>query len=150
MAESGSAGNRSWIRIVVLLAVVFSVAGVLAIKDRGKSPAMIAEQGAEQEATPATGKLPRMLDLGADKCIPCKTMAPILEKLKSDLTGQCEIDFIDVWKNPKEGPKYGIKVIPTQIFFDADGQELFRHQGFFSREDILGVFAKHGITFKGV
>ena len=91
--------------------------------------------------------LPRMIDLGADKCIPCKTMAPILEQLKSDLAGQCDIVFIDVWKNPKEGPKYGIKVIPTQVFYDAAGQELFRHEGFFSREDILGAFAEHGLTF---
>ena len=137
---NGSGNSRNWIRIVILLAVVFSVAGVLAIKDRGQ------DQAGEPSVVIAE-TLPRMIDLGADKCIPCKTMAPILEQLKSDLAGQCDIVFIDVWKNPKEGPKYGIKVIPTQVFYDAAGQELFRHEGFFSREDILGAFAEHGLTF---
>ena len=145
MTDSQTRRGRSWIRIVILLVVVFSVAGVLAIKDRGPIDEMANEQNSL-----VSENLPKMIDLGADKCIPCKTMAPILAKLKTDLTGQAEIVFIDVWKNPDEGPKYGIKVIPTQIFFDADGQELFRHEGFFSREDILGAFDKHGITFNEI
>lgn len=135
--------RRGWIRIAILLSVVFAVAAVLAMKDRGTAPDV-------PDAAPTTevaAALPRLIDLGADKCIPCKTMAPILEQLKTDLAGRCEVNFIDVWKNPDEGPKYGIKVIPTQIFFDAAGNELFRHEGFFSREDILGTFAEHGITF---
>ena len=148
MADEGPGKNRGWIRIVILLAVVFAVAGVLALKDQGGSTAGSPE--VDPVAATETGKLPRMLDLGADKCVPCKMMAPILEQLKSDLAGQCEIVFIDVWKNPKEAPKHGIKVIPTQIFFGLDGQEFFRHEGFFSREDILATFAKHGYTFKGI
>ena len=153
MAADGSGRKGSWIRIVILLAVVFSVAGVLAIKDRAGSPAgdpaAAPDTGPDPIAAPAaaTESLPRLIDLGADKCIPCKMMAPILEKLKTDLAGQCEIVFIDVWKNPQESPKYGIKAIPTQIFFGPDGQEFFRHQGFFSREDILAAFTEHGITF---
>jgi len=89
-------------------------------------------------------KLPRLVDLGADKCIPCKMMAPILEELKSEYKGKLEVVFIDVWKNPQEGPKYKIRVIPTQIFFDASGKELFRHEGFFSKEDILAEWKKLG------
>jgi thioredoxin 1 len=89
--------------------------------------------------------LPRMVDLGADKCIPCKLMAPILDQLKKDFAGRLQVDFIDVWKNPNEATKYGIKVMPTQIFFAPDGKELFRHEGFFSREDILGKWKELGI-----
>ena len=89
-------------------------------------------------------KLPRLVDLGADKCIPCKMMAPTLEELKSEYKGKLEVVFIDVWKNPQEGPKYKIRVIPTQIFFDVDGKELFRHEGFFSKEDILAKWKKLG------
>ena len=78
-----------------------------------------------------TGKdLPVLIDLGSDECIPCKLMAPIIEELKSKYEGTLIVDFIDVWKNPDEGPKYNIKLIPTQIFFDASGKELFRHEGF--------------------
>jgi thioredoxin 1 len=89
--------------------------------------------------------LPRLVDLGADKCIPCKKMAPILEELKSEYEGRLIVDFIDVWKNPDEAPKYGVKLIPTQIFFDASGKELFRHEGFYSKEDILSKWAELGV-----
>lgn len=82
-------------------------------------------------------RLPRMVDLGADKCVPCKAMAPILRDLKAEYKGKVEVEFIDVWKDPNPGKQYRIRVIPTQIFFDAQGKELFRHEGFYSREDIL-------------
>jgi len=93
-------------------------------------------------------KLPRLVDLGADKCIPCKMMAPILEELSVEYKGKLQVVFIDVWKNPQEGPKYKIRVIPTQIFFDADGKELFRHEGFFSKEDILAKWKKFGVNLE--
>ena len=70
-------------------------------------------------------KLPKLIDLGADKCIPCKAMAPILKDLKKDYAGRMDVEFIDVWKNPDAGKAYKIKLIPTQIFFDASGKELF-------------------------
>ena len=47
------------------------------------------------------------------------------------------MEFIDVWKNPDAGKPYGIRTIPTQIFYDARGRELFRHEGFFPKKDIL-------------
>jgi thioredoxin 1 len=99
----------------------------------------------DQSAAPA--QLPKLIDLGADKCIPCKKMAPILEALREDFAGQFEVVFIDVWKNRQAAGPYGIKLIPTQIFFDADGNELFRHEGFFSREDILGKWSELGYAF---
>jgi thioredoxin 1 len=85
------------------------------------------------------------VDLGADKCIPCKMMAPILEDLKNTYVGKLEVEFIDVWKNSGAGEPYGIRVIPTQIFFSADGKELFRHEGFFSKEDILAKWKEFGV-----
>ena len=75
-------------------------------------------------------------------------MAPILEELKSECKGKLEVIFIDVWKNPQEGPKYKIRVIPTQIFFDASGKELFRHEGFFSKEDILAKWKGFGVNLE--
>jgi len=89
--------------------------------------------------------LPKLIDLGADKCIPCKMMAPILDELKSEYEGSLIVEFIDVWKNPDEAPKYGIKLIPTQIFFDASGKEIFRHEGFISKEDILAKWQELGV-----
>ena len=72
-------------------------------------------------------------------------MAPILEALKKDFAGKLEVTFIDVWQNPKEAKKYGIELIPTQIFYGADGRELERHQGFMSREEILAQWKAVGV-----
>jgi thioredoxin 1 len=94
-------------------------------------------------------KLPKLVDLGADKCIPCKMMAPVLKELKTEYAGRMDVEFIDVWKNPEAGKSYKIKLIPTQIFFDAAGKELFRHEGFFGKEDILAKWKKLGIDLKG-
>jgi len=89
--------------------------------------------------------LPRLVDLGADKCIPCKMMAPILEELKKEYAGRMDVEFIDVWKNPGAGRQYGVQMIPTQIFYSADGKERFRHQGYFAKEDILAKWKELGV-----
>jgi thioredoxin 1 len=99
---------------------------------------------APADAVPA--KLPRLVDLGAKKCIPCKMMAPILDELKKEYAGRMEVEFIDVWANPDAGKKYGIQMIPTQIFYDASGKELFRHSGFFAKEDILAKWKELGVN----
>ncbi len=90
-------------------------------------------------------KLPRLVDLGASKCIPCRMMAPILEDLKKGYEGRMDVAFIDVWKSPESGKAYGVKIIPTQIFYSADGKELFRHEGFFGKEDILSKWKELGV-----
>ena len=97
---------------------------------------------------PVKKALPRLLDLGADKCVPCKKMAPILDEMKETFKEQLVVDFVDVWKNKAEAEKYGIKSIPTQIFFDAEGKELFRHMGFFPRADMLAKWKELGYDFK--
>lgn len=96
-----------------------------------------------------SGKLPKLIDLGADKCIPCKMMAPILKELKTEYAGRMDVEFIDVWKSPDAGKPYKIRLIPTQIFFDASGKELFRHEGFFGKEDILKKWKEVGVDLKG-
>ncbi len=104
----------------------------------------------EPPATPEPPKpLPKLLDLGADKCIPCKQMAPILEELRVQYAGVFEVVFIDVWKNPAEADKYKIRIIPTQIFYGADGKELFRHTGFYSKEQILAKWRQLGVDVGG-
>lgn len=93
-----------------------------------------------------TPKLPRLVDLGAKQCIPCKKMAPILDELTSEYAGIMDVEFIDVWQkeNAVKAQKYGIESIPTQIFFDANGKELWRHEGYISKEDILAKLKSLG------
>lgn len=89
--------------------------------------------------------LPRLIDLGAGKCVPCKMMMPILEELRQEYKGKLEVTVIDITKDTAAAEQYDIWVIPTQLFFDASGKELFRHEGFFSKEDILAKWAELGI-----
>ncbi len=86
-----------------------------------------------------------MIDLGAKKCIPCKMMAPIMEKLEKVYRGKAAIIFIDVWENRSQAGRFGIQVIPTQIFFDREGKEVYRHVGFMSEEAIVGTLEKMGV-----
>jgi len=128
---------KAVLEVVVLLLIV-------SIGPPGCRKGPESEQHNTSPAVDATG-LPRLLDLGAGKCIPCKMMAPILEELKTEYAGAMEVVFIDVWQDKDAGQKYGIQSIPTQIFYDASGKELFRHEGFFAKEDILAKWKELGI-----
>ena len=86
-----------------------------------------------------------MVDLGAKKCIPCKMMAPILAKLEKAYAGKAAIVFIDVWENKDQAPRFKVRVIPTQIFFNEKGKEVFRHVGFFDEKSIVEQLNKMGI-----
>lgn len=87
-----------------------------------------------------------MIDLGAEECTPCKMMVPILEELKKEYDGKADIIFIDVWKDPGQAKKFGVRAIPTQIFFDADGREFYRHTGFMDKKRIVDIFSRMGVS----
>jgi thiol-disulfide isomerase/thioredoxin len=74
-------------------------------------------------------------------------MAPILEELKKEYAGRLRVDFIDVWENPDAGKPYGIRLIPTQVFLAPDGKELWRHEGFLGKEEILAKWTELGYDF---
>ncbi len=139
--------NRKLLTNLVVFAAVVTLVGTVAILRDGGEALSAADAGTDGQAAPAASMssgLPRMVDLGADKCIPCKKMAPILAELKSEFAGRATIEFIDVWKNPAAGEPYGVRVIPTQIFFDRDGTEVWRHEGFLSREAIVAKLHELG------
>jgi thioredoxin 1 len=86
-----------------------------------------------------------MIDLGANQCVPCKMMAPILEEVKAEYKGKAAIVFLDVWKNPAPAKQFKIRVIPTQIFFNEKGEEVLRHEGFMDKKTIVATLAKLGV-----
>lgn len=94
--------------------------------------------------------LPKLLDLGAHECIPCKKMAPILDELTREYMGVFEVEFVDVWQaeNKPRAREHGVRSIPTQIFFAADGKELWRHVGFLSKGAILQKWEELGYDFE--
>jgi thioredoxin 1 len=89
--------------------------------------------------------LPVIADFGRGTCIPCKMMQPILEKLERDFKGKVSVLILDIREYSSLSQKYRITLIPTQIFFDASGEEVFRHRGFMPEEDIVSQLKKMGV-----
>ncbi len=85
------------------------------------------------------------IELGADRCIPCRAMQPIMREIAKEFKGQVQVVFYDVWKDPRPARIYGIQLIPTQVFIDQEGKEFFRHVGFFPKEEVLKVLRQKGV-----
>ena len=103
-----------------------------------------AEEAMDFSGLPIKGMV-TMIDLGAKKCIPCKMMAPILVKMEKEYQGKASIVFIDVWKHKGQAQRFQIRAIPTQIFFDVSGDEVYRHVGFMGEKEITQVLEKLGV-----
>jgi thioredoxin 1 len=93
---------------------------------------------------PVKGKV-TMIDLGATECIPCKMMAPIMEKMEKQYAEKATIVFIDVWKHKEQARRFGIRAIPTQLFFNENGKEVLRHVGFMSEKAIVNQLREMGV-----
>ncbi len=90
--------------------------------------------------------LPCLLELGSDSCRPCQMMQPVLADLRQAYSGKLQVDFIDVWKDESAGKRYAVQTIPTQIFYNANGKEVFRHVGYYPKEEILAKFKELHIS----
>ena len=139
------------IRILVYIVIaIVAVATIYNIqfknKPTGERVSGTAESGVRYDFNdlPVKGRV-TMIDLGATECVPCKMMATILEKLEAAYRDRAVIAFIDVWKHRDQAPRFGIRAIPTQVFFDADGKEVYRHQGFMSEAAIVEQLTRMGI-----
>ncbi len=116
---------------------------------------LLAMPGAAADPPPASAPavvrtgVPKLIDLGSTECVPCKLMWPALEKMKEEFTGKLTVEFVDVGKreNAALARQYSVKMIPTQVFLDADGKELWRHEGFISRHAMLEKFRDLGYAF---
>lgn len=100
---------------------------------------------AEEGVHSGSSGLPVLLVLGSEGCAPCKKMKPILNKLKSKYSEKFQVKYIDVQANKAAEAKYGVKAVPTQIFYDSKGREVFRHVGFYSKKEILTAWRDIGI-----
>jgi thioredoxin 1 len=124
-------------RLVIVVALVLAVAVTVALRRDNASPA----SGAPAFVGVA---VPRLVDVGADQCIPCKAMVPVLEDLRREYAGRLQVDFIDAWKHPEQAEPFNVYGIPVQIFLDPSGRELYRHVGFFSKDEILATWRRLG------
>lgn len=85
------------------------------------------------------------VELGSVNCIPCRQMQPIMKSIEEKYKGQVKVVFYDVWKDNKPAQKYGIQLIPTQVFLDENGKEFFRHEGFYPEEEIDKLMESKGL-----
>jgi thioredoxin 1 len=161
MKSKGAFMSKSG-KIIIVIVLIAIVGIVIAIKQQAKNSSLElaaaansdtatvskSENPGSSQAAEDSAKLPHLIDLGAGKCIPCKMMKPILDDLTQNYNEQFKVTFIDVWENTDQAKGYNVKMIPTQIFYDAEGKELFRHEGFYSKEDILGKWKELGIEME--
>ncbi len=134
---------RTLVAVALVAAIGMSVPVISAEKKASDKPAT--KQTKKDDSKKTEKPLPKLLDLGSDRCVPCKMMIPVMDQLKKDYKGQLKVQFIDVWKDRKAGEAYKISSIPTQIFYDAKGKELYRHVGYISAADIVAKFKDLGI-----
>lgn len=118
-------------KVAIAAALGVSVVFVLASKGERQPTPLHAEV-----QVVSSKPLPRLLELGSSKCTPCKAMKPILASLEQKYQGKLRVEFIDVWEDLRAGEEYEVESIPTQIFFDSTGKEVYRHQGFFPKDEI--------------
>ena len=135
-------------KLALIGLVVIAIAAVIGMSI-GQSASTAAEPAAATKPAVARTGVPKLIDLGSKECIPCKLMAPILEEMKKDLAGKLQVEFTDVGlkENLPLAKQYGVKLIPTQVFLDAEGKELWRHEGYISRYGILDKFRELGYAF---
>ncbi len=140
--------KNSLLKTLTLVIFIVAVVLILVFKNNNRIKTESEISVTSNTKTVAKEKLPKLLDLGAHKCVPCKMMMPILDTLRVVHKGKLEVEFIDVWQDREAGARYDIKSIPTQIIYDKTGKELFRHVGFWSREEIENKIKELGINLK--
>ena len=105
----------------------------------------VALAGVDPVAEARASGRPSMVDFGAEGCRPCDLMAPILEHLKKKHEGKANVVFVHVQKKPALARSYNVTSIPTQVFFDKGGKEVYRHTGFYSERRIERKLREMGV-----
>jgi len=132
VASDPPPGPSGRVRVTALLCLIAAVALVIYAKGR----TIPAPSRPSLASTSAEVALPTMVEVGSETCIPCKAMVPVLAELRRDYAGKLRVVFINFEKESEVAEKCGVKMIPTQIFLDQNGKELFRHEGFYAKGEI--------------
>jgi thioredoxin 1 len=103
------------------------------------------ESNSEEDMKKAfAGGKPLLVDFGANSCLPCRKLRPILKELSKELAGKAEILVIDVYKYQHLAKEYKIQALPTLVFFDNKGKEVFRHPGAMNKDQIVAKLKEIG------
>jgi thioredoxin 1 len=134
------------VNYVILLLLSIGLMGCTNNSGKGKLVAGV--ESADAGELPKAGQKVTFVELGSLNCIPCRQMQPVMQAVEKKYGVQLKVVFYDI-RNPKQSQyaaKYGIRVIPTQVFLDNVGKEFFRHEGFLSEEQIDMLLKQQGLT----
>jgi thioredoxin 1 len=139
--------------LLFILAIAVLIIGLFILKQRGKvglgnKPVSLSENIILSKTNSETlnKNLPALIDLGRGTCKACKMMQPILEELSEEYKGRAIMKIVDIRYEPEQANFYNIRLIPTQIFFDSEGNEVYRHEGFMDKQSIKTKFAEMGVN----
>ena len=82
---------------------------------------------------------PVLVDFFAEWCGPCKTMAPILKEVKTNLGDKSTIIKVDVDKNPEAASAYQVRSVPTLIIF-KNGKPVWKQSGVVPAQELIRLF----------
>ena len=89
---------------------------------------------------------PFLVDFGANSCIPCRQIRPVLKEVDKEYAGKTRVLIIDVYKYQDLAREYKIQLLPTLVFFDPKGKEVFRHMGVLDKEKIVAKLKEIGMS----
>ena len=129
--DNANLTKRKTLQIVTVTLIVLAVAGIFVWKNAAKTSSGISQESVQEYPLKITSVnleeikgygIPTVIDFGSDSCIPCKEMAPVLETLNAEWRGVAAVQFLDVWKYSDGVSDFPVQVIPTQVFFTAEGK----------------------------
>lgn len=128
--------------LIILIAVSVFATG----NAQNSKPVNKIQDKSAQQVKKTTYKV-TFIELGSVRCIPCQQMQPIMKSVEEKYGDQVKVVFYDVWTpdGRQYAEKYKVNVIPTQVFLDEKGDEFFRHEGFFPKEELIKVLKTKGV-----
>jgi thioredoxin 1 len=137
-------------RYILPLLIFGLLVGTVATAQSKKSAKKVAPVSAKDTIAAVVKPLVTFVELGSVNCIPCKAMQPVMKSVEEKYGAQIKIIFYDVWKQEQAryAKQYNIQLIPTQVFLDANGKELMRHEGFLPEKDIDAFLQSKGLKPK--
>jgi thioredoxin 1 len=133
-------------KILIPILVLAGVSAIILTKNFSSAPQQIQKtENKESKNDSSNQSLPMLIDLGRGTCKACKLMLPILQDLQEEYKGRAIIKIVDIRYDPEPARVYNIRLIPTQIFFDATGKEVYRHEGFMDKISIEQKLKEIGV-----
>ncbi len=134
----------------IILAVAFIVLSCSSKENNNQNKLSVEQKDNYSQTTETTAAKITFIELGSVNCIPCKKMQPVMKSVEEKYGDQIKVVFYDVWtqKDRKYAQVYGIRLIPTQIFLDANGKEIGRHEGYYPEIEIDKFLQSNGLSIK--